>query len=81
MKFTKGIDERTPTLSVRNVLITYPDFPKKEAYRIVKTLYDHSPEWTNAHQETIEIGWEEAMGRIPIDFHPGANQFMKEIID
>ncbi|MBS4189795.1 TAXI family TRAP transporter solute-binding subunit [Bacillus sp. FJAT-49705] len=70
----------TPTLAVKNVLLTYPDLPKQEAYQIVKTLYDHLPELQNVHPEAMEINLAEATVGIPIDFHPGATQFFKEII-
>lgn len=72
--------ESTPTLAVKNVLLTYPDLPKEEAYQMVKTLYDHLPELQNAHPEAMEIKLAEATEGIPIDFHPGARQFFKEII-
>lgn len=72
--------KRTPTLAVKNVLFTYPDLPKQEAYQIVKTLYEHLPESQNAQPEAREINLSEATTGIPIDFHPGAKQFFKEII-
>ncbi|MEH7122197.1 TAXI family TRAP transporter solute-binding subunit [Bacillus sp. JJ1773] len=72
--------ESTPTLAVKNVLLTYPDLPKQEAYQMVKTLYDHLPELQNAHPEAMEIKLAEATVGIPIDFHPGAKQFFDEII-
>ncbi|MDR7001891.1 TAXI family TRAP transporter solute-binding subunit [Neobacillus niacini] len=72
--------KRTPTLAVKNVLFTYPDLPKQEAYQIVKTLYEHLPESQNAQPEAREINLSEATAGIPIDFHPGAKQFFKEII-
>ncbi|WP_168733914.1 TAXI family TRAP transporter solute-binding subunit [Metabacillus sediminilitoris] len=75
----KGM-ESTPTLAVKNVLLTYPDLPKQEAYQIVKTLYDHLPELQNAHPEALEINLAETNLGVPIDFHPGAKQFFEEII-
>ncbi|MFD0826295.1 TAXI family TRAP transporter solute-binding subunit [Neobacillus sp. M.A.Huq-85] len=72
--------ERTPTLAVKNVLFTYPDLPKKEAYQMVKTLYEHLQETQNARPEAMEIHLSEATAGIPIDFHPGAKQFFNEII-
>ncbi|WP_170289715.1 TAXI family TRAP transporter solute-binding subunit [Cytobacillus depressus] len=72
--------ESTPTLAVKNVLLTYPDLPKQEAYQMVKTLYDHLPELQNAHPEAKEIKLAEATRGISIDFHPGAKQFFEEII-
>ncbi|OIK12453.1 hypothetical protein BIV60_16270 [Bacillus sp. MUM 116] len=72
--------ESTPTLAVKNVLFTYPDLPKQEAYQIVKTLYEHLPESQNVRPEAREINLSEATAGIPIDFHPGAKQFFKEII-
>lgn len=72
--------ESTPTLAVKNVLFTYPDLPKQEAYQIVKTLYEHLPESQNDRPEAREINLSEATAGIPIDFHPGAKQFFKEII-
>ncbi|MED1472100.1 TAXI family TRAP transporter solute-binding subunit [Bacillus salipaludis] len=72
--------ERTPTLAVKNVLFTYPDLPKQEAYKLVKTLYEHLPESQNAYPEAMEIHLSDATAGIPIDFHPGAKQFFKEII-
>ncbi|MDQ6594875.1 TAXI family TRAP transporter solute-binding subunit [Bacillus salipaludis] len=72
--------KRTPTLIVKNVLFTYPDLPKQEAYKIVKTLYDHLPESKNAHLEAMELHLSNATAGIPIKLHPGAKQFFKEII-
>ncbi|WP_066295494.1 TAXI family TRAP transporter solute-binding subunit [Bacillus sp. FJAT-29937] len=71
--------ESTPTLTVKNVLLTYPDLPKQEAYQMVKTLYEHLPELQNAHPEAKEIKLAEATRGIPIDFHPGAKLFFEEM--
>lgn len=76
----EGVMSSTQTISVKNVLLTYPDLPDKEAYQLVKTFYEHLPDLQNVHPAAIEIHPLEAAIGIPIDFHPGANQYLKEII-
>lgn len=76
----EGITNKTGTISVKNVLLTYADLPNQEAYQLVKTFYDHLPELQNVHPSVREIHPSEATLGIPIDIHPGAYQFLTEIL-
>ncbi|WP_160708395.1 TAXI family TRAP transporter solute-binding subunit [Siminovitchia terrae] len=74
----EGVNEGIQTVSVKNVLLTHKDFPEKEAYQLVNTLYKHLPELQKIHPAAQDIIGTEAKMEIPIDFHPGAKKFFQK---
>lgn len=75
----KGMAENIETISVKNVLLTYADMPDQTVYQLVKTFYKYLPELKKVHPAVLSIHPEDAMQGIPLQFHPGALQYFKEI--
>ncbi|MGE8207176.1 TAXI family TRAP transporter solute-binding subunit [Heyndrickxia sp. NPDC080065] len=75
-----GVSNKIQTITVKNVLLTYPDLPNQEAFQLVKTIFEHLPELKTVHPAAADINDLEAIKGIPIDFHPGANQYLKDNI-
>jgi uncharacterized protein len=66
------------TFSIKNVLLTNQDMSNKEAYNLVKTLYEHLPELQEIHPAARDIKLSEAKTGIPLEFHPGAEKYFSE---
>ncbi|MDQ0219226.1 TAXI family TRAP transporter solute-binding subunit [Peribacillus cavernae] len=75
---TYGMKRNIETLAVKNVLLTYRDLPKQEAYELVDTLYTHLPELQQIHPAARDIKLTDAKTGIPLDFHPGAVKYFTE---
>ncbi|MDQ0271786.1 TAXI family TRAP transporter solute-binding subunit [Cytobacillus purgationiresistens] len=73
------LEERIPTLSVKNVLLTHADIPDSEAYNMLQTIYQHLGEWQEVHPAARFISQGEAMEGVPIEFHSGAKKYFKEV--
>ena len=74
----RGMKENIHTVSVKNVLLTYKDLPKEEAYELVGTFYQHLTELQQIHPAAQGINPKEATKGIPLDFHPGATEYFIE---
>lgn len=73
-----GQQKDISTFSIKNVLLTNKDMSNKEAYNLVKTLYDHLPELEEIHPAARDIKLLEAKTGIPLKFHPGAEKYFSE---
>lgn len=73
-----GQIESMKTLSVKNVLLTYKTLSEKEAYELIKTLYEHVDELKQVHSAAENISISDAGKGIPLEFHPGALKYLKE---
>ena len=74
----RGLNENINTIKVKNVLLTYRDLPKEEAYELVNTFYQHLSELKQIHPAARAIHPKEAEKGIPLDFHPGAIDYFIE---
>ncbi|XJZ28740.1 TAXI family TRAP transporter solute-binding subunit [Bacillota bacterium Lsc_1132] len=74
----EGQKNNITTLSVKNVLLTYKSLSNREAYDLVKTLYEHLDELQQVHPTVKNMHISEAEQGIPLPFHPGAIRYFKE---
>lgn len=73
-----GMKGNIQTIATKNVLFTYQDLSKEEAYEIVDTFYKHLTELQKVHPAAQDIHLNEAIKEIPLDFHPGATKYFIE---
>ncbi|MGG3469057.1 TAXI family TRAP transporter solute-binding subunit [Neobacillus pocheonensis] len=74
----EGQQNDISTFAIKNVLFTNKDMSNKEAYNLVKTLYEHLPELEEIHPSARDIKLLEAKTGIPLKFHPGAEKYFSE---
>jgi TRAP-type uncharacterized transport system substrate-binding protein len=66
-------------ISVANILVTSSKMPEKEAYDIVKAVFDNKIELVRTHFEYINVTLDaQKSASTPISFHPGALKYFKE---
>jgi TRAP transporter TAXI family solute receptor len=74
-----GQNEDVPIVLVWTLLICNENMKGDLVYDIVKTLFDHKPEWVTVQQEAKHLGLEpQAAGVSPIPYHPGAVRYFAE---
>jgi len=75
----KGQDADIPTIGSVTQVTTYADLPDEWAYNIVKATWEGRQRMIQAHKAYGEFGEEIAVKGVRIPFHPGAEQYWKEI--
>ncbi len=73
-----GICEDTPAVGVQNVLVCREDLPEDLVYNMVKTIFESKKKLLEVHQVAGQITLENAV-KTPIDLHPGAIKYFKEM--
>ncbi|WP_025321070.1 TAXI family TRAP transporter solute-binding subunit [Deferrisoma camini] len=74
----RGVDQPVPTLSVWNVIICQRDLPEDLVYQLTKTLFEHTDYLEQIHPFAKYTTPENAVGKSPIPFHPGAIRAIEE---
>jgi len=75
----KGMEKDNNVISVANILVTSPKMSEKDAYKIVKAVFDNKIELVRTHYEYISVTLEgQKTASTPIPFHPGALKYFKE---
>jgi hypothetical protein len=74
-----GNTEPIPTVCSINLMVCSPELEEDVVYTLIKTLYDNIDDWKSAHSSLNFINNETAVIGSPIEFHPGAIQYYKEI--
>ena len=75
----KGMEKDNNVISVANILVTSPKMSEKDAYNIVKAVFDNKIELVRTHYEYISVTLEgQKTASTPIPFHPGALKYFKE---
>ncbi len=75
----KGMEKDNNVISVANILVTSPKMSEKDAYNIVKAVFDNKIELVRTHYEYINVTLEgQKSASTPIPFHPGALKYFKE---
>jgi TRAP transporter TAXI family solute receptor len=75
----KGMEKDNNVISVANILVTSPKMSEKDAYNIVKAVFDNKIELVRTHYEYISVTLEgQKSASTPIPFHPGALKYFKE---
>ncbi len=75
----KGQDKDVPTIGSVTQVTTYSDLPDEWAYNIVKTTWENRKRLVQAHKAYGEFNEEMAVSGVRIPFHPGAEQYWREI--
>ena len=74
-----GQARENQTANVWGVLYVNESMSEKNAYDIVKTLFDKQPELVLAHRESANMTLEnQTIGASPVPWHPGALRYFKE---
>jgi TRAP transporter TAXI family solute receptor len=73
-----GQDEDVPIAVVWNLLVCNEKMKDDVAYGIVKTLFDHKPEFVTVHREARWLSLEPQAEGSPIPLHPGAIRYFTE---
>ncbi|MBM3349430.1 MAG: TAXI family TRAP transporter solute-binding subunit [Betaproteobacteria bacterium] len=75
----KGMDKDNNVISVANILVTSSKMSEKEAYDIVKAVFDNKIDLVRSHFEYINVTPEgQKAASTPVPFHPGALKYFKE---
>jgi len=75
----KGMDKDKNVISVANILVTSSKMSEKEAYDIVKAVFDNKIDLVRSHYEYINVTPEgQKSAATPVPFHPGALKYFKE---
>jgi TRAP transporter TAXI family solute receptor len=75
----KGMEKDNNVISVANILVTSPKMSEKDAYNIVKAVFDNKIELVRTHYEYISVTLAgQKSASTPIPFHPGALKYFKE---
>jgi len=74
-----GMAKDNQNASVANILFVNASMSDKDAYNIVKTIFDKLPELINVHSEykNIKLDAQKSSAAV-VPFHPGALQYFKE---
>ncbi len=67
------------TAAVGNFLITHDGVPEETAYQMTKLLFENLPQLVAAHAAAKAIDPAKALDGMPIDLHPGAARYYKEV--
>ncbi|QQK74797.1 TAXI family TRAP transporter solute-binding subunit [Salicibibacter cibarius] len=71
-------DDATNTLAVQAMLIAHDELDEEVVYEIMEVIYDNTDSFETAHESGSYIDLETAQDGIPIDLHPGAEQFYED---
>ena len=75
----KGMDKDNNVISVANILVTSSKMSEKEAYDIVKAVFDNKIDLVRSHYEYINVTLDgQKAASTPVPFHPGALRYFKE---
>lgn len=73
-----GQTEATPTVVVRNFLVTHEGVPAETAYQMTKALFDNLDQMVAAHAAAKAINKADAAKNLPVPLHPGAERYYRE---
>ena len=68
-----------PTAALNNFFVTTSDAPEETVYRITKAIFDNVKELQTVHPAAKVISREKALVVRPIDIHPGAARYFREV--
>ncbi len=74
-----GQDADVETATVGNFLITNADVDEETAYQMTKLLFEHLDQMVAAHSAARAIDPAKALDGMPIDLHPGAERYYREV--
>ncbi|MCB1900580.1 TAXI family TRAP transporter solute-binding subunit [Cognatazoarcus halotolerans] len=68
----------TPTVAIRNILVTHEGVDADAVYAMVKAMFGNMDALVAAHAAAKGIKLESAASGLPLPLHPGAERFFKE---
>jgi TRAP transporter TAXI family solute receptor len=68
-----------PTAALNNFFVTTSDASEEMVYQITKAIFSNLGELQSAHPATRVISAEKALALRPIDVHPGAARYFREV--
>ena len=74
-----GQDQDVATATVGNMLVTHSDVPEETAYQMTKLLFENLPQLVAAHSAAAAIDPARALDGMPIELHPGAERYYREV--
>lgn len=73
------VDAPVSVSAVPNLLVVHRDMPEELAYEITKALFEHLDELAAVHPAAGQIEPRRAATSSPVEYHPGAVRYYKEI--
>ncbi|SDI71328.1 TAXI family TRAP transporter solute-binding subunit [Natribacillus halophilus] len=70
--------EAVNTLAVQAMLVAHDELDDEIVYEVMETIFDNTDSFENAHESGSYIELETAQEGMPIDLHPGAEQFFDD---
>jgi uncharacterized protein len=72
-------DKDNAQADVWNILVVNEKMNDQTAYNIVKTIFEHKPEWEAVHKSATEVLLQnQKQANSPVPFHPGAIKYFAE---
>jgi TRAP transporter TAXI family solute receptor len=72
-------DKDNVQADVWNILVVNEKMNDQTAYNIVKTIFEHKPEWEAVHKSAVEVVLaNQKQENSPVPFHPGAIKYFTE---
>lgn len=73
------VDQPVTVSAVPNLLVVHRDMPEDLAYRITRVLFEHLDELKAVHEAAEQIEPRLAATASPVEYHPGAIRYYKEV--
>lgn len=74
----EGQTTDTPTVAIRNFLVSHSGVPENEVYLMTKSMFENLPTMVAAHNAAKAIDRATAMKGTSVTFHPGAEKYYRE---
>ncbi len=74
-----GMTADVPTAAVKNFLVSHEGVPTAEVYAMTKSMYENLDKLIAAHNAAKGIHRDTAMQGTDVTFHPGAQQYYREV--
>lgn len=74
-----GVDNDVQTIAQPNFLAVNADVSEEHVYQLTKALYENLPFLRAIHPATNAMSVEQAMAGLPVELHPGAARYYKEV--
>lgn len=73
-----GMPEGVPTVFVQTIVTLRGDVPEDVAYKITKTLLEHTEDLAKVHSVGKSFTLANALKGVSVPFHPGAKRYLEE---
>ncbi len=78
-KSYKGLEQDTSILGWTSAVWTHANTSSELVYSFLTTLFDHTEEYYQIHQDARGLTLENATRTILVPFHPGAEKYLREM--